>query len=342
MNILYKSIFGSRLYGTHLPDSDTDHKIVYLPSKRDLFLGKPLKNSVYQTNTQGKNTKVDEDVEHIPLHKLVVDFVKGQTYAIELVFSPGIDELYNDDDLRTRVCQSTNSPSEGSFFIFACLCMDLRTKCLTRDVTALVGYLKGQAKRYSSKGDKVNALEEVLETLSKIYYTENGDVAWSLSPKLSEFKDKLPTNNKYLSLETDADSNEYYNVCGSLHQMSVKIDEVLERVRTQYNRYGNRAQLAASLDGQDFKAIMHSVRVGMEAEELLTTGKLSFPFTGVRLDYLMRIRKGEVSLDETSEWTENTLQRIRNLEEQSTLPTQKQVMPIAEDLLYDFVLNHAA
>ena len=329
MDILYKTIFGSHLYGTNLPDSDTDYKIVYLPSKRDLFLSKPLKNSVYQTNTQGKNTSVDEDVEHIPLHKLIVDFVKGQTYAIELVFSPGIDKALVD------LLPAPLTVSNILSYDFARLCINLRTKCLTRDVTALVGYCKGQAKRYSSKGDKVNALKSVLDVFIGLPQIYTGN------ERLNNIRDFLPTHDKYLKFDTDDLGNEYYNVCGSQHQMSITIFEANERIKKQYEQYGNRAQEAAKMEGADWKAIMHACRVTMEAEELLTEHKVTFPFTGERQEYLLSVRKGEQTLDDVSQWLEDHLQIVADLEEKSTLPTQAEAMVVAEDLLYDFVLNHA-
>jgi len=38
--IVVHMIFGSHLYGTNTPDSDTDYKGIFLPSREQVFLGK--------------------------------------------------------------------------------------------------------------------------------------------------------------------------------------------------------------------------------------------------------------------------------------------------------------
>lgn len=49
-NILFETIFGSKLYDTQTADSDTDYKAVYAPSLEDLTLGKVDVYSVWTDN----------------------------------------------------------------------------------------------------------------------------------------------------------------------------------------------------------------------------------------------------------------------------------------------------
>jgi predicted nucleotidyltransferase len=51
-DILFSSLFGSRLYGTQTPTSDLDRKLIYLPSLNDLLLNKNIKNSMSGPETQ--------------------------------------------------------------------------------------------------------------------------------------------------------------------------------------------------------------------------------------------------------------------------------------------------
>ena len=43
MQLIYSTLFGSRLYGTELPDSDYDVKGVFLPTADEILLGNPPK-----------------------------------------------------------------------------------------------------------------------------------------------------------------------------------------------------------------------------------------------------------------------------------------------------------
>ena len=85
--ILYSTIFGSHLYGTNLTTSDYDYKHIVLPDLNDMLIGKPLKNVVKQTNTNGKNSNQDIDNEYIPIQIYARHFLEGQIYALEIAFS---------------------------------------------------------------------------------------------------------------------------------------------------------------------------------------------------------------------------------------------------------------
>ena len=85
--ILYSTIFGSHLYGTNLATSDYDYKHIVLPDLNDMLIGKPLKNVVKQTNTNGKNSNQDIDNEYIPIQIYARHFLEGQIYALEIAFS---------------------------------------------------------------------------------------------------------------------------------------------------------------------------------------------------------------------------------------------------------------
>ena len=55
--------FGSHMYGTDTPDSDTDYKGVYIPHIKDVILGDAPKSSINIStgDTDGKNTSDDID-----------------------------------------------------------------------------------------------------------------------------------------------------------------------------------------------------------------------------------------------------------------------------------------
>lgn len=86
MEILFTTIFGSKLYGTDTPESDTDYKSIFLPSLDELIVGIPTKTHRTQTSST-KNTSTDVDIEYVPVVKWARDYYSGQMYAHEVMAS---------------------------------------------------------------------------------------------------------------------------------------------------------------------------------------------------------------------------------------------------------------
>ena len=85
-NSLYRTQYGSRLYGTNQPHSDTDWKIIFLPELQSVLAGNQiLKTKFVSPNVDDKSTQVDEDF--IPVQKFAKDFLYGVPYAIEVAYS---------------------------------------------------------------------------------------------------------------------------------------------------------------------------------------------------------------------------------------------------------------
>jgi hypothetical protein len=313
MKILLKTIHGSHLYGTNIASSDTDSKVIYLPDKRTLLLGKVLRNKQINSNSQGRNTSKDSDTEYIAVHTFVKDFVKGQTYALELAFCPNV--------------QSANCDPE-----FYKLVMALRANCLTKDVSAMVGYCLGQARVYSSKGDRLNAVRKVRDFIVS--------TATNKKIRIGAFEDSLAglTTDKYISFSTD-ETHTHLKVCDKLFPMTLTVGETLERLTYMESSFGERAKKAADMNGADWKALMHAVRVALQARELLSSGVITLPHTGYNRDYLLAVRSGDVSFEDILKRLDFLVEEVTNLRESSKLPSYNEVGNRAEDLLYEFVSN---
>jgi hypothetical protein len=85
VHLMFKSQYGSRLYGTNGPKSDVDWKYLFLPRFEDVLLGKQvMKTKFVSPNAEDKSKQVDEDF--VPVQKFAYDFLKGVPYAVELAF----------------------------------------------------------------------------------------------------------------------------------------------------------------------------------------------------------------------------------------------------------------
>ena len=94
--ILVKAIAGSKLYGTDLPTSDSDYKIVFLPSINEIIRLNVAQAKFTSTGGYAKNTNKDVDVECFELRRYLQMVERGDTVALDLLFTP--DDLIIEQD----------------------------------------------------------------------------------------------------------------------------------------------------------------------------------------------------------------------------------------------------
>ena len=141
--------FGSHLYGTDTPESDTDYKGVFMPTKEQLLLGKIPKSISFDSNPgHDKNGAEDIDCELYSLHYFLELACKGEMVAIDMLHAP-IDSLLE---------------VTGTWIDIH----EMRSEFYTTDMRAFVGYAKKQAAKYSLRGSRLNCLEQVVLKLRSL------------------------------------------------------------------------------------------------------------------------------------------------------------------------------
>ena len=89
MEPVVEMVFGSKVYGTSTPESDTDYKGVAIPSGKYIILQQVFSSINTSTgNDSSKNTKDDVDREIYSLHYYLKLLAEGQTGAIDMSFTP--------------------------------------------------------------------------------------------------------------------------------------------------------------------------------------------------------------------------------------------------------------
>ena len=63
--LVFATLYGSKLYGTDSPTSDTDIRGVFIPNKRDLLLGTWPQHYVFKPE---KDTDEQVDEQYLSLH----------------------------------------------------------------------------------------------------------------------------------------------------------------------------------------------------------------------------------------------------------------------------------
>lgn len=339
MKKLFSCLYGSRLYGTQTPTSDLDLKHVFLPELNDLLIGKQLANKVKKTNT-AKNTRNgadDVDEEFLPVQVFARDFMMGQTYALELAFAVEGTHAgqtlwtFNPDlDIEQEAYVPSHKGGHSSMrgeHLFLEFVRELREKFLTSNIKALMGYAVNQASLYSFKGERLNAAREVLSVLQELELADDS---------------KHPSNFERLSFHSQdarwaslaAKYPKYFKITeydigdGQMRPCFMLLEKVLPHtndlrmsvkvVKNLVDKYGSRAD-AASADNVDWKATMHALRIVDEGLLLLEQHRLQFPFDQPYVDRLLSIKRGEVPLDEVKAELDEKLEKLKTLEQTTTL-----------------------
>ncbi len=339
--IVFKTYYGSRLYGTAGPNSDTDIKGVFLPKKEDLLLAKAPKHFILNTNKSGANTKDDVDESYLSLHYFIELLTQGETNTLDMFFSFSNKEaLIETSPIYEELIKNAD-------------------KLITKNVSKYLGYCKSQAIKYSVKGDKLNNFFAFRDFLDN----KTGHVL---------LKDALLINNiiDFKDLEVNKDSTEYFKgtkligkrnkiegtpfgdhvyvliaenkelyfmISDIKFQMNGTLNENKASVYKTLKSYGQRAENAAENKGADFKALSHAVRVLFQAEELLTTGKITFPLKGENLQLVkdIKFRKTNMTFEEIVDFIEKKLKYI----EENILPNSKLRSKPDYNFINQFILD---
>jgi hypothetical protein len=301
---------GSHLYGTSTPNSDLDYKGVFLPSGEDIILGRVPRVIDKSTNTdETKNTKDDIDDTSYPLHKFFEMLVKGDTTATEILFAhEAAIELITPEWEIIR--------NAAPLFI-------------NRECKGFVGYCRQQANKYGIKGSRMAACKGIVDLLAKGMEEFGGKTKLGeLDPVLEafcgmhEFSELVPImshGQPIMHLDVVNRKVGYTTTIKDAHAIYARI----------YENYGERARMAMTNEGVDWKAMSHAVRVSRQALELLETGKVTFPRPDA--DELLRIKLGKLPFSEVGALLEELVEQVEAASETSTLPEESD--QVAIDLL---------
>lgn len=300
--------FGSHLYGTSTPESDLDLKGIYLPEAKEILLGNQGRTFTQSRPKQEgeRNKKDDIDIEIFSLDRFLELLIDGQTVALDMLFAP--DEAY------------LFINSEGQFIMD--FIRDNRKEFLNKNVNAFVGYARKQASKYGVKGFRVAALKSTLDLLSNFDAPEYTDKLLVHEKALDEFVATFTGNDplvKYtLCNGPNGEPAKHLEVCGRKFAMHVTVKYAIEAIGKIYAQYGQRALMAQSNEGIDWKALSHAVRVNSEAIELLTTHKITFPCPNA--ETLLAIKLGNLPYTEVEKMIEDGLAALEDASKKSTLP----------------------
>jgi hypothetical protein len=302
--VVYLTKVGSILYGTDDENSDTDYKGVFIPNKTDVLLKKDIPYYGNNTNNKNeKNTKDDIDLHLDSIFTFVRLLKKGETGAIDLLFSmfDNATTIVQDDNFINDVKQNYDK--------FYC-----------KNLHSFVGYCVGQSKKYNIRGQRYNELVELNTYLKSLNKDEQKIEIYFDKFKIL-FKDK---EFKYIKFTTAPAPKSaklpydipYLEVLGKKFIGAVSINYLCDKLIDMQNQFGNRAR--ASVEGIDWKSLSHAFRIISEVEELLDTNFIKFPLT--QKEYVYSIKKGNESLESVMDKINILLDIVNKKLENSGLP----------------------
>lgn len=289
--VILKTIFGSHLYGTSSEHSDKDFKGIFIPNKKDILLGRiPHQYSIKRNKGEGeKNTSDDIDEEIFSLHEFIKLSCEGQTVALDMLHVPE-NMIICKNEIWDKIVKN-------------------RDKFYTKNLHAFIGYAQRQAAKYGIKGSRLDAAKYFYDLLT----SKDSNL------KLKDIWDEIEIGEHIKFIETNQNGVRQVMVCGKIFQETSYIEYLIPIIKNFCDNYGERARLAASNEGIDWKAISHAVRAALEIKELLTEKTITFPLKEANL--VKKIKYGKMDyLTEASPLLERLIDECRDLSEKSDLP----------------------
>jgi len=307
MKIIIKAMAGSHLFGTSTPQSDKDYKGVFIPTAEEILTG-DYSESVSTTTGQhdSKNSKEDIDIELYSVKKFFKMIRRGDTAALELLFTP--EHLILEKDPMWDYI------------------MEHRDKLLSSKVNAMIGYARQQANKYGIKGSRMGTLNNVLADLKEIEKTfdfQNPKLkhGWELiQEKLGRYE-----HVEFIMMAPTAIGTPEVpgiDVLGKKFDHHVAFNYIIPIFTTMYKNFGQRAREAKKNNGIDWKALSHAARVSIQGLELLNTGKITLPLIGKDANMVRAIKAGEVDYKDVSELLTSLLEELEAIRLTSHLPEE--------------------
>jgi hypothetical protein len=299
---IFRTQFGSHLYGTSTPASDFDFKSVFVPEARAILLQR-VKGAFNDKRPKAefeKNVAGEVEEERFAVQKFLSLLAEGQTVALDMLFAPEWAWI--------------GEPAWQWNEIVA-----NRHRLITKRSQAFIGYTYKQASKYGVKGSRVAAgrlaLAWVDDAISQGYSPNAKLAEWAVGHEASI------EAIEHMSIEDQTMPNgtiiRHWQVCGRKMPYSSSIKNAREILQRMVDEYGHRALQAERNEGVDWKALSHAVRVGTQAIELLQTGHVTFPLPNAA--HVLEIKTGGRSYASVAEEIEDLLELVKAAAEKSVL-----------------------
>jgi hypothetical protein len=168
---------------------------------------------------------------------------------------------------------------------------------LPKDLKGMRGYVRSQALKYGAKGQHYQAGQLVLDAATT-FDKQNDDAKvrafWSAFIGSREGRKVLRDFASEVTLIKTPDNRDALKDLEKIFYLESPLHLMVSSFTPIVNAYGHRAR--AALEGADWKALSHSLRVLEEVTELHQRGEIRFPLA--HADLLAKVKRGEIAREE--------------------------------------------
>lgn len=299
MKVLFKIKSGSHLYGLNTPTSDLDYVGVYVEDSFEDFIDPfntkdEMDMSIKSKKENGKNDTDAVDEKYFHIKKFIKLCADNNPNILEMLFAPEDCIEYVDPDFKSLILDHPE--------------MFVNAKLIDR----FIGYAKSQEQKSYTKSDNyvtLNTFSNSLKRVAKLktMQAKMREAVLHLDPEL--FKGK--TNQNPVDI--------VYEVGDMKFPSGITIKEAIARIKDRFSRASHRIE-GIFINRYEPKFMSHTVRLLEEGYQLLTNGKISFPFTGQALEDIMSIKLGNTPVEDVPEIVNEYKERLSELEKVHTLP----------------------
>lgn len=319
--IIYKTIFGSYLYGTNTEESDRDFKGIYIPPLSEVLLGKikhSYKNTTKKHAGEGiKNTNKDIDDDFLSIQNFIQQGCIGKSMEV-------YDMLHTPSNMVIISHPIWEKIKEN------------RQKFYTKKLSCFTKYIKKQAGKYGLKGSRINALKDVINIFQTVN-TKDRD----FSVISTGIWNDLPNTEFGYHIQYANNTIPQYSICGKIIQATATVNYCLEILYKIYENYGKRAINAAINFGIDWKAVSHAFRATIQAKELLIKNTITFPLSQADAKFLIDIKQGKYNYaKELESELDNRIDELKILSEKSKLPEEVNIKWWDEFLIEELTIYY--
>lgn len=292
---------GSRLFGTHREDSDSDYVRIFQPTMKETLLWHPVRSF----NT--KNEDSNEEFIGWPLQHFFKLLAQGQTQALEVMFAP--DQMVAFESTYWRCIVKPNFRRSPEKF-------------LSKNTAAFVGYCRSQANKYCVKAERLEAVNKVVAMLNSYALHSKHIRTLAELDFINVIRDTETSTYLYVEdITFDNGTVMPHIVCCNVKcPAHFNLGQALGIYTRLQSQYGLRAKASLDAGTADWKALSHAVRVAREAKELLVAHTITLPLPYA--DHIKAIKTGMLPYEQVLEEIDELLIEVEEAQAESTLPDE--------------------
>jgi hypothetical protein len=277
-NLIFLFKAGSHFFDLNSVNSDTDYRGIYLDSFQDSFeSSKKIYQVDYKTKIgEGKNTKNDVDFTLFSLSSFFKLLKSGDFNMMEALYTPEDKIIYKAPLFEEIISQRKN--------------------LLVNDISAFLGFIKKEYKRYGVNIYHYKIQEDFINFLKKWKIEDRLYTHWKEIIDYGIDKEGIRFTNTKINNSEKSKEIPSIVIAERLYQNTNTIEYVINSIQTVLNKYGHRQKNMAD-SGVEFKGLYHAMRLIYEANDLFNLGELNFPFSKERHSLLRSIKEGNIDKD---------------------------------------------